>query len=216
MLTQTLLTVWAWGMTQTLDTFSLLQTHKSSGSQAELTVLRLCSWKPYFHAVLRSGPVAAAHKDAISPFRCVTSRRRKHGSVCAGPRKTLGVWPPAHRCLSHCCHGSKHMFFGRLPPVSVSSYWRKIWRQERGRHTAICLQWRLSSPDSVNWLAMCWKWSIDWGDGSLSSLQRSIFLSSAHRGAFNRCCMRFLNYRVWVIGNKGNVWSTVREAEPRI
>lgn len=130
-------------MTQTLDTFPL-QTHKSSGSETELTA-SMCSWEHVpFSAVLRNGPVAAAHKDSINQLPCHWHRRvtwclsTVNGSVCAGPTSPHRLTIEMGRCLSYCCHRSKHMFFGRLPHVSCLQLLEENMKAEK-RHT----QWYL-------------------------------------------------------------------------
>lgn len=86
-----------------------------------------------FSVILRNRPVAMAHKDSMNQFR-YTSPCYKHECPCWTDKNTNRLTIDMGWCLSRCCHGSKHVF-GCLPQVSVSSYWRKIWRQKRDTHT---------------------------------------------------------------------------------
>lgn len=176
-----------------------------------------------FSAALWNGPVAAARKEQkavflSSPQTCyMTSPRCKHGSVCAKTTNTLAVWPSrwagvwntvtmeANTCFLGACHKS-------LSPVTVEE---NMKAQKRHPHRyafamIFVIAWQCELISNV--LKMKY-WLRRWKPERSADEPFSLCCSQR---AFNRCCMRFLNYRVWIIMNKGNVWSTVREAESRI
>lgn len=156
-----------------------------------------------FSAALWNGPVAAARKESKKQFSC--HRRRR--VTWRLPAVNTGVSALKRRTPSPSDHRDglvfepllpwkqTHVFWALATSLCLQLLWRKIWRHKRGTPTDMRLQWYLSLPDSVNWLATCWKWSIDRGDGSLSGLQTSLFLSAVHKGHLTDAACGF-----WITG----------------